>query len=83
MKKIFVLIGLIFLIGTTTSVAAPFEFFATVTGNTGDSLELEITPAVTIDVLVTGLTEIKDNDGTPIPIADIPGDSTATVLIPR
>ena len=81
MKKIFVLIGLVFLLGTTTSVAAPFEFFATVTGNTGDSLELEITPAVTINVLVTGLTEIKDNDGMPIPIADIPGDSKATVAV--
>jgi hypothetical protein len=75
MKKIFVLIGLAFLISTTTLVAAPFEFFATISGNPGNTvpldLDLEITSSVTISVLVTSLTEIKDTDGTPITIGDI------------
>jgi hypothetical protein len=75
MKKIFVLIGLVFLISTPTLVAAPFEFFAEVANDPGDSLpstlELKITPAVSINVLVTGLTEIKEMNGAPSNIGSI------------
>lgn len=83
MRRILAIIGLLSLIITTPLVAAPFEFFAQVTGKTGDelplSLELAITPTVSINVLVTGLTEIKMEDGTPTSISSILVDDLVAV----
>ena len=75
MRKLLLFIGLMSLITTTSLFAAPFEFFAEVTADPGDELPvylaLEITSEVSVRVLVTGLTEVKLEDGTPADIESI------------
>lgn len=83
MKRIVFLLFVPFFFLLMNGWGAPLEFYATVTGkSTADSvttLQVQVTPALPLDVTVTTVTEFKDADGNPITIDDVEVGATVEI----